>query len=265
MFQKQSRTVKTLAMILCMTILTTMLPLQSFAQEAGEEAQPAPLIDSLDPTDSKEPESRILEELPEKRDAYSKRFVTENKSEIAAVYSVPVHYEKDGEWEEIDNTLVWDEEEKVYRNAASDLEVAFAEKSDAEEPVSIQKGGYEISWELKEEESPAEEKAEAGWDLFSMLFSQMEEDPSGTSSGEEPLEPIPENKEEERTEQRISEFRVQSQEEPMLMAAAVVEEPESPKEIEADGLSLELTENNAENELQYTVTDKNDTKYLFAR
>ena len=75
-------------MILCMTILTTMLPLQSFAQEAGGEAQPAPLIDSLDPTDSKEPESRILEELAEKRDAYSKRFVTENKSEIAAVYSL---------------------------------------------------------------------------------------------------------------------------------------------------------------------------------
>ena len=104
MFDKRCGIVKTLALVLCITILTTMLPLQSFAKEA--EREPVPLTDSLDPTDSKEPESRILEELPEKRDAYSKRFVTENKSEIAAVYSVPVHYEKNGEWEEINNTPV---------------------------------------------------------------------------------------------------------------------------------------------------------------
>ena len=75
MFEKRCGIVKTLALVLCITILTTMLPLQSFAKEA--EREPVPLTDSLDPTDSKEPESRILEELLEKRDAYSKRFVTE--------------------------------------------------------------------------------------------------------------------------------------------------------------------------------------------
>ena len=157
------------------------------------------MTDSLDPTDSKEPESRILEELPEKRDAYSKRFVTENKSEIAAVYSVPVHYQKNGEWEEINNTLIWDTEKKVYRNAASDLEVSFAEKSDAEELVSIQKNGYGISWRLREEEFPVEEGSKTERDLFPMLFPQIIEEPLETSSEEESLEPIPEREEEGHT------------------------------------------------------------------
>ena len=49
--------------------------------------------------------SKILREVPEKRERYAKHFQMEKKGLAAAVYSVPVHYEEGGEWKEIDNRL----------------------------------------------------------------------------------------------------------------------------------------------------------------
>ena len=50
-------------------------------------------------------ESKILAEQKEKRDRNTKYFLTENHGGIAAVYPYPVHYEENGEWKEIDNSL----------------------------------------------------------------------------------------------------------------------------------------------------------------
>ena len=49
--------------------------------------------------------TRILREVPEKRERNVKHFQMKEKGTAAAVYAVPVHYEENGNWQEIDNRL----------------------------------------------------------------------------------------------------------------------------------------------------------------
>lgn len=101
---------------------------------------------------------RIVGEDTEKRDRFTRHFLTENGNYVAAVYEVPVHYRKDGKWEAIDNTLVYDEADEVYRNKASDLGVEFAGDSAAENLMSMQSGVDVYSWSFLEGEADAEGK-----------------------------------------------------------------------------------------------------------
>lgn len=107
-----------------------------------------------------EEDSYIIGEDQEKRDRFTKHFLTEAGNYMAAVYENPVHYEKDGKWEEIDNTLELLEEQggegKSYGNAASDVNIEIAKYSDTEELVSIESGEGKISWGLVLDEEQEE-------------------------------------------------------------------------------------------------------------
>ena len=48
---------------------------------------------------------QIIREDPERRGEYYKEFVLNGGLRMAAVYADAVHYQKDGQWEPIDNTL----------------------------------------------------------------------------------------------------------------------------------------------------------------
>ena len=48
---------------------------------------------------------KVLQEITEKRDRYTKHFMLPEKGTAAAVYPEPVHYETESGWEEIDNRL----------------------------------------------------------------------------------------------------------------------------------------------------------------
>ena len=48
---------------------------------------------------------KVLQEITEKRDRYTKHFMLPEKGTVAAVYPEPVHYETESGWEEIDNRL----------------------------------------------------------------------------------------------------------------------------------------------------------------
>ncbi len=98
-------------------------------------------------------QQRIVGEDRELRDPFTKHFLTEAGGRLAAVYEVPVHFRKDGKWEEIDNTLVLDEEEEVYKNRASDLAAAFAKDSAAGDLAALQFDGAGCSWAFLEAES----------------------------------------------------------------------------------------------------------------
>ncbi len=103
-------------------------------------------------------EYRVAGEDTAKRDPFTKHFLLEDGSRAAAVYEIPVHYRKDGRWEEIDNTLVLDEEAGVYRNRASDLEAAFAEDASAKALVELRSGEGGVSWGFLEAETGADGK-----------------------------------------------------------------------------------------------------------
>ena len=108
-------------------------------------------------------EPRIIGEIEEKRDAYTKYFLTEGGGEMAAVYNEPVHFNKDGEWLEIDNSLEiagYGSGER-YHNRASGVDVSFALSSGSSEMVYIDDGENILSWGLAEDSDLEGSKEEA--------------------------------------------------------------------------------------------------------
>lgn len=95
----------------------------------------------------KKKESRILREISGKRTKNTKYFATEDHGGIAAVYPQAVHYEENGEWKEIDNTLGPDAEGgETYQNKSAALKVTFAKQGNSSRLVTLKKGKHEISW-----------------------------------------------------------------------------------------------------------------------
>ena len=77
----------------------------------------------------------IVTELAEGRGRFQKEYLLSNGQRMLAVYPTAVHYEEDGEWKEIDNTLRREQRgsEDVYRNAAGAWDVTL--------PASLDGGG----------------------------------------------------------------------------------------------------------------------------
>ncbi len=94
---------------------------------------------------------QILCEDIDKRNEYEKHFVTDTGDYIAASYAEPVHYEQDGEWVDIDNSLVLSEngaEENVYENSDNPMQVQLAQSTENKDLLSIQSGEHQISWSM---------------------------------------------------------------------------------------------------------------------
>ena len=88
-----------LSIILSVLLIIEILPMSVFAQELNN-------IESTDIGTEIEEEATIIGEIESERTENTKHFRLSDGSFIAATYPEPVHYMVDGEWEEIDNTLV---------------------------------------------------------------------------------------------------------------------------------------------------------------
>lgn len=108
---------KLLSLLLTVVMLVQLIqvPLSASAVEYIAENETESVTDSFTLPDeyidgvyseSNNTASKIIEEDPELREENVKHFRCENGSYIAASYPYPVHYEKDGVWKDIDNTLV---------------------------------------------------------------------------------------------------------------------------------------------------------------
>ena len=91
-----NRAMKFICLILVSALLFNMLPAQALALQSTESTQQAML---------QEQPLEILAEVEVKRTEYSKEFVLSNGLHMAQLYGNAVHYEEDGQWLEIDNTL----------------------------------------------------------------------------------------------------------------------------------------------------------------
>ena len=93
----------------------------------------------------------FYEKYRKKRERYVKHFQMKEKGTAAAVYAVPVHYEENGNWQEIDNRLESAVQggKRVYQNKASRVHVCFAEQAGDEKLVSVEKDGKELSWTME--------------------------------------------------------------------------------------------------------------------
>ncbi|MBQ4600276.1 MAG: hypothetical protein IJB17_01435, partial [Oscillospiraceae bacterium] len=133
---KQS--LRLLSLFLTVVMLFNMLPAAAWAAEADRGS-----VVSASAQTGSEP-AEIVEELPGKRTEYSKEFRLSNGLHMAAIYNDPVHYEENGQWKDIDNTL------KLsgggYTNTAGVWEVSFPQQLSKNNAVTITKDGYTLSF-----------------------------------------------------------------------------------------------------------------------
>lgn len=89
--------------------------------------------------------SKIVREVVELREESVKHFLCEDGSYIAVSYAEPVHYEKNGEWLEIDNTLVLSNK-NTYVPKSNDLAVSIPQSFSGGEQITATNKGHTISF-----------------------------------------------------------------------------------------------------------------------
>ena len=115
---KKSRSSRFLSSILVLAMLIQMMPVQSFAASTGSSA-----VD----VSSGQPATTVVGEVEDLREEDTKHFRMSDGSFIAVSYGMPVHYEnEDGNWEDIDNTIVQNSETSTYQLNREDAVVSFA-------------------------------------------------------------------------------------------------------------------------------------------
>ena len=154
---------------LVIVMITSFLPTKVIGDplNAGDKS---PIVETKD---KRKKEPKILREVLEKREACTKTFFQDDMTFEVVVYGKPVHFLKDGSWQDIDNSLVdaasnedinsninqdsesqfgsGTEEEgtkDVLENKANDFKVKIAKDAKSSKLVSVKKGEYEISWDL---------------------------------------------------------------------------------------------------------------------
>ena len=154
MLTKFLRCVSTLLVVV---MLANMVPVQALGNPQAEsigqidgteiiEAFPSELLGSDD-------EAVIVGEIADGRTEYSKEFLLSDGLHLATVYPEPVHYMKDGKWEDINNTLVADGKGS-YRNTAGIWDVTFHHSSGSQNAVTITKDGYTLSFGMPQKLAP---------------------------------------------------------------------------------------------------------------
>ncbi|MBQ7345962.1 MAG: DNRLRE domain-containing protein [Oscillospiraceae bacterium] len=144
-----------LSIVLVLTLVFNMLPVQCFS--LGEEN----LVDSMTESDIIEADdasasadaeeilsAQVVGEDVSRRDEFYKEFVMDNGLRLASVYPEAVHFEKDGAWEDIDNTLVAATQDGVagYSNTAGVWNVHFPAQLSGANVISVTKDGYTVSF-----------------------------------------------------------------------------------------------------------------------
>ena len=135
--------------ILLAIVMALLLPVQSGAQTAAQEQTGTAVSETVSETEGEtefgvtaennveedEPYSQpmIISEDTEKRDGYTKHFLTEDGSYIAAQYNYPIHFQDEsGEWVEYDNSLI-EQTAEADEDIPEDEELSISE-STAENP-----------------------------------------------------------------------------------------------------------------------------------
>ena len=133
-------------------VLFAVIALQLPVVALARESQPG-ITDNAISTTLSGDDAHILSEDATLRDEYTKHFVLSDGSMLAASYSVPVHYYKNDEWKDIDNTLVSENAKtgsdiRGFVNTESGVKYKFAQSSAEAALLEMTADGYSVSWEL---------------------------------------------------------------------------------------------------------------------
>ena len=153
-----------LAGVVSAALFVGIMPVSAFAQtdpsvsiavtESGEQnLLPLQTTGETDMTPDVA-ESPIVGEDISRRGQNEKHFRKADGSFVQVSYNEPVHYQKDGQWEDIDNTLI--EKKRAdgtayLINKAGDATVELPASSVQKQPVTIAHDGYTLSWIMNDQ------------------------------------------------------------------------------------------------------------------
>ncbi len=98
------------------------------------------------PSESNIPDAEIICEVKEKRDEHTKVYKKSDGSYTAIKTEDSLHYLNDGEWEEINNSMIL--EGDFYTNSENLFNVEFPESIDSNESLTVENDGYELSFNV---------------------------------------------------------------------------------------------------------------------
>jgi len=149
-----NRLTRFVSLLLVFALLVNMFPIHIFASQNTDtviSVTEAPEEETNDPDSGEAPtQPRIVEEITENRTEFTKEFKMSNGLHMATVYANAVHFEKDGQWEEIDNTLQPAEtaEGNAYTNTSASWQVQFPQTLTSENPITITRDGHTLSFSM---------------------------------------------------------------------------------------------------------------------
>lgn len=109
---------------------------------------------------SSQREATVVSEDMDARTETSKRFLMSDGSYTIEQYSQPVHYLKNGKYEDIDNTLVRSDtdDKTIYTNSSNYYKSSFEEDKDGVKKTILQWNDYEINWIIENKEKNSNEQ-----------------------------------------------------------------------------------------------------------
>lgn len=133
------------SIILTIAMLINMLPMSALAAELDETEETSTTTE----TASSENEISVIGEVEDLREEDTKHFRLSDGSYIAVSYGMPVHYEdNEGNWEDIDNTIVQDSDTSMYQLNRNDTIVSFANALTNGTVLTTSKDGKSITMSL---------------------------------------------------------------------------------------------------------------------
>lgn len=146
--------IRILSTILSILFVLEILPISVMAEEYNEYKD----LSNAELSTQQEEKSPIVSEVVSERDAFKKVFEREDGSFTAIISSGPVHYFEDGEWLEIDNTLI--ETNGTITNESNGFSVDLPSEITSDKNVTIANENAELSFTMENISSSAAEITE---------------------------------------------------------------------------------------------------------
>jgi len=207
-------------------------------------------------TSQQETEVIVLAEDESLRDESSKTFILSDKTMQKVIYSIPVHYEENGEWKEIDNTLM--DDGLVSVDETEDINIL------TEQPTGINEEQTEtFTNESLIEVNTNEENVTEGNDIVSSEDISDEEQIEVIGSEQETTEEIVTS---EIEHQEIGEEETTDITDESIDYEEIIVDDDQSEDIETNEINqIEITENQAEiieYNAEVTATNNDDSQVV---
>jgi len=139
---------KTLSTVMAVLLILEILPLSVFASALERYEHALNVTTEL----SDEEKSPIAFEVTEEREENVKVYQREDGTYTVFASAVPIHYEENGEWKDIDNTLVEKEVsgKAILTNKSNSYKVEIPESLSSNSEIKLSNGESQISFTMRD-------------------------------------------------------------------------------------------------------------------